>query len=99
MGTTRHTLGQTKEALEFMDKLDQLSEEKRDHLRLVFKGLVDCCLDDKMHGVVVLGHEGHQANVFTLNCNEMEAAYVLNQVTGSFNDMNMEDAPAKEMFN
>jgi predicted nucleotidyltransferase len=99
MGTTRHTLGQTKEALEFMDKLDQLSEEKRDHLRLVFKGLVDCCLDDKMHGVVVLGHEGHQASVFTLNCNEMEAAYVLNQVTGSFNDMNMADAPAKEMFN
>jgi hypothetical protein len=29
----------------------------------------------------------------------MEAAYILNQVTGSFNDMNMADAPAKEMFN
>jgi predicted nucleotidyltransferase len=99
MGTTRHTLGQTKEALEFMTKLDQLTEEKRDHLRLIFKGLVDCCLDDKMHGVVVLGHEDHHANVFTLNCNEMDAAFILSQVTGSFNDKNMEDAPAKEMFN
>ena len=95
----RRTLGQTKEALEFMEKLDQLTGEKRDHLRLIFKGLVDCCLDDKMHGVVVLGHEDHHANVFTLNCNEMDAAFILSQVTGSFNDKNMEDAPAKEMFN
>jgi predicted nucleotidyltransferase len=95
----RRALGQTKEALEFMEKLDQLTGEKRDHLRLIFKGLVDCCLDDKMHGVVVLGHEDHHANVFTLNCNEMDAAFILSQVTGSFNDKNMEDAPAKEMFN
>jgi hypothetical protein len=48
---------------------------------------------------VVLGHEDSHAGIFTLNCNEMEAAYILNQVTGSFNDMNMADAPAKEMFN
>lgn len=95
----RRALGQTKEALEFMEKLDQLTGEKRDHLRLIFKGLVDCCLDDKMHGVVVLGHEDHHANIFTLNCNEMDAAFILSQVTGSFNDKNMEDAPAKEMFN
>ena len=95
----RRTLGQNKEALDFMKKLEQLTEEKRDHLRLIFKGLVDCCLDDKMHGVVVLGHEDHHANIFTLNCNEMEAAFILNQVTGSFNDINMEDAPAKERFN
>ena len=95
----RRTIGQTKEALEFMTKIDSLSEEKRDYLRLVFKALVDCCLDDKMHGVVVLGHEDHHANIFTLNCNEMEAAFILSQVTGSFNDINMADAPAKEMFN
>jgi hypothetical protein len=95
----RRTIGQTKEALEFMEKIDQLSKEQRDHLRLVFKGLVDCCLDDKTHGVVVVGHEEQLASIYTLNCNEMEAAYILNQVTGSFNDMNMEDAPAKEMFN
>ena len=95
----RRTLGQNKEALDFMKKLEQLTEEKRDHLRLIFKGLVDCCLDDKMHGVVVLGHEDHHANIFTLNCNEMEAAFILSQVTGSFNDITMADAPAKEMFN
>ena len=95
----RRTLGQHKEALDFMKKLEQLTEEKRDHLRLIFKGLVDCCLDDKMHGVVVLGHEDHHANVFTLNCNEMEAAFILGQVMGGFNEMNMADAPAKEMFN
>jgi len=95
----RRTLGQNKEALDFVKKLEQLTEEKRDHLRLIFKGLVDCCLDDKMHGVVVLGHEDHHANIFTLNCNEMEAAFILGQVMGSFNEMNMADAPAKEMFN
>jgi hypothetical protein len=95
----RRTLGQTKEALEFMAKIDSLSEEKRDYLRVVFKGLVECCVDDKMHGVVVLGHEDHHASIYTMNCNEMEAAFILNQVTGSFNEINMADAPAKEMFN
>jgi hypothetical protein len=95
----RRTLGQSKEALEFMLKLDSLSEEKRDYLRVVFKGLVECCVDDKMHGVVVLGHEDHHASIYTMNCNEMEAAFILNQVTGSFNEINMADAPAKEMFN
>jgi hypothetical protein len=49
---------------------------------------------------VVMGHEEqHQAKVFTLNCNEMEAAFMLGQLTSSFNDINMMDAPAKEMFN
>lgn len=95
----RRTLGQTKEALEFMAKLDTLTEEKRDYLREVFKGIVECCVDDKMHGIVVLGHEDHRAGIYTLNCNEMEAAFILNQVTGSFNELNMRDAPAKEMFN
>ena len=96
----RRTLGQNKEALDFMKKLEQLTEEKRDHLRLIFKGLVDCCLDDKMHGLVVVGHEeGHHANIFTLNCSEMEASFILSQVSGSFNDINMADAPSKEMFN
>ena len=95
----RRTLGQTKEALEFMAKLDSLTEEKRNYLRAVFKGLVECCVDDKMHGVVVLGHEDSHASIYTMNCNEMEAAFILNQVTGSFNEMNMADAPAKERFN
>jgi hypothetical protein len=53
-----------------------------------------------MHGLVVMGHEEqHHAKVFTLNCNEMEAAFMLGQLTSSFNDINMMDAPAKEMFN
>jgi hypothetical protein len=96
----RRTLGQTKEALEFMAKIDSLSEEKRDYLRNIFKDLVECCIDDKMHGLVVMGHEEqHHAKVFTLNCNEMEASFMLGQLTSSFNDINMMDAPAKEMFN
>jgi hypothetical protein len=49
---------------------------------------------------VVVGHEeGHHANIFTLNCSEMEASFILSQVSGSFNDFNMADAPSKEMFN
>lgn len=96
----RRTLGQTKEALEFMLKLDSLTEEKRDYLRTIFKALVDCCIDDKMHGLLVVGHEdGHHANIFTLNCSEMEASFILSQVSNGFNDINMADAPAKEMFN
>jgi hypothetical protein len=64
-----------------MAKLDSLTEEKRDYLRTIFKGLVDCCLDDKMHGLLVLGHEEHpHASIYTLNCNEMEASFILSQV-------------------
>ena len=50
--------------------------------------------------MIVVGKEGDpRAEVFTLNCNEMDAAFMLSCLTESFMSANLEDAPAKEMFN
>jgi hypothetical protein len=97
---TRRTFEQTKESLEFMEQVDKLSQPQRDHLRTVVKRIVDCYLDDKAHGVMVLGHDNEEsATLLTINCNEFEAALILAKLDVFFADMNMADAPPKEKMN
>jgi len=100
MQEKRRTLGQTKEALEFMTQLDSLSQEQRDHLRLLVKKLVSAYIENDLHAIVVVGREDeHKAELFTVNCNEMEAANLLVKLNDFFNTMNTLDAPPKEMMN
>ena len=86
--------------MDFKDKIDQLNADQREHLRKAIERLVDCCVDETRHAVIVIGKEGDpRAEVFTLNCNEMDAAFMLSCLTETFMDANLADAPAKEMFN
>ena len=100
MQDQRRTLGQSKEALEFMEKVGQLNADQREHLRKTIERLVECCLDDSRHAVLVFGKEGEaRAELFTVNCNEMEAANLLVKLNDFFNTMNTLDAPPKELMN
>jgi len=99
MSETRRTIGQTKEALEFMASLDTLTQEQRDHLRILIKKLVSVYLEDDLHAVVVVGRDEEKAELFTVNCNEMEAANMLHKLNDFFTVMNTLDAPPKEMMN
>lgn len=100
MQNQKRTLGQTKEALEFMEKVSQLNSDQREHLRKTIERLVECCIDDSRHAVLVFGKEGDaRAELFTVNCNEMDAAFMLTTLAETFMDINTADAPAKEMFN
>lgn len=96
----RETLGDTKEALEFMAKLDAMSPEKREHMRIVVRGLVECYVRDDVRAVVVVSEDNNPfGELMTINCNDMEALGILNQVQGMMTEIVTADAPPKEMMN
>lgn len=96
----RDTLGQTKEALEFMAQIDSLSQEKRDHLRLVVKTLMKCYTDDKAHGVVLVDHEdSDRTEMLCINTSEMEAAMLVGVASAAMTNEIMADMPDKGMLN
>jgi hypothetical protein len=96
----RRTFEETKESLEFMEKVDQLSPEQREHMRILVKRIVECYLDEKSHGVIVIGKDDEvRATLLTVNCDEMEAAVTLAKLELLFTELNMADAPPKEMMN
>lgn len=97
---TRRTFEETKAALEFMEQVDQLSQEQREHLRIVVKKIIHCYLDPKHHAVIVVGSDDSEtAALLTINADEMEAALTLGKLEGMFKELNMEGAPPKEMMN
>lgn len=96
----RDTKEMTKGAIDFNAQIEKLTQEQREHLRKAIVGLVACCVDETRHAVIVLGRdEDPRAEVLTINCNEMDAAFMLSCLTETFMSANLEDAPAKEMFN
>ena len=96
----RRTIGQTKEALEFMEKIDQLNTQQRDHLRVVVKGIIECYLRDDYRAVLIAGRDGDdKAELMTINCTEMEAGVLVSKLGMALMDLNMADAPPKEMMN
>lgn len=96
----RDTLGTTKEALEFMVQVDSLSQEKRDHLRLVVKTLMKCYTDDKAHGVVLVDHDdSDRTEMLCINANEMDAAMIVGLAATAMTNDIMAEMPDKEMLN
>jgi hypothetical protein len=96
----RDTKEMTQGAIDFSAKIDKLTADQREHLRKAIEGLVECCIDETRHAVMVFGKdEDPRAEVLTINCNEMDAAFMLSCLTETFMSANLEDAPAKEMFN
>ena len=96
----RQTIGDTKEALEFMLKIDQLTQEQRHHMRAVIEALIDCCLDDEMRGVVVVGKDSDPyAMVMSINSNDMETSMLLSKVDEAFMLKHMRGAPPREELN
>lgn len=96
----RRTFEETKESLEFMEKVDSLNSQQREHMRILVKQIVECYLDEKAHGVIVIGRDDEEkATLLTVNCDEMEAAVTLAKLDVLFTELNMADAPPKEMMN
>lgn len=96
----RDTLGQTKEALEFLVKVDQLTSEQREHMRHVIEALIDCCLDETTRGVVVVGRDSDPyAAVMTINSSDMETSVLLSKVDEAFMLKHLRDLPPREELN
>jgi hypothetical protein len=96
----RRTIGETKEALEFMEKIDKLSKQQRDHLRVVVKGIIECYLQEDWRAVIIAGRDGDdKAELMTINCTELEAGVLVSKLGMALMDLNTVDAPPKEMMN
>lgn len=96
----RRTFEQTKDSLEFLHKVEQLSPEQRDHMRRLVELIIDCYLDDDKHAVLVAGSDTSEySTLLTVNCDEMQASITLSKLKDLFMDLNQADAPSKELLN
>jgi len=96
----RRTIGETKEALEFMVKIDQLTKEQRNHMRIIIEALIDCCLEEETRAVVVVGKDTDPyAMVMSVNSNDLETSVLLSKVDQAFMLKHMRDQPPKEQLN
>lgn len=74
--------------------------DQREHLRIVISELIQCYLNDDMHGLVLIGSEPYEKfKILAVNTNEMDAAKLLSTASSYIQDSVMDDAPPKELFN
>jgi len=92
-------LTETEKAME--ERVAKLSNKEREHLKECIQRLVLCYGDDPCTGILLVkGHlVGGVGEVITLNCNDMDAAEILEGMRDYFEHINMRNAPPKEMFN
>ena len=77
-----------------------MTDAQKDHFKTLVYALLQCYAEDRQAAVIVLGDlTDETASVVTVNCNEMDAAFMLSCLSETFMSANLEDAPAKEMFN
>lgn len=100
MDEMRKTIREVKDAKEFLDKLESLSPERREHMRIVVKSLMECYLRDDVRAIVVVSEDENPfGELLTINCNDMEAMGLLQKVSEVMLDVTTRDAPPKEMMN
>ncbi len=96
----RNTVAQTEDAIAFMAKVESMSQEARDHFKIVIEQLITCYLDEKSHAVVLIDHDDNDKTaMIAVNANEMEVANLLNIGALASASMVMEDMPDKGMLN
>jgi hypothetical protein len=80
--------------------LTKMSEEQRDHLRIVISEIIQCYIDDDLHGMVLIGKEPYVPfKIMAINTNEINAVHLLDAAAAYIDNAVMEDAPPKDKFN
>ena len=81
-------------------RVTAMSDQQRDHLRILIYEFIRCY--DKANkdcAVVIFGTGDSLDNIITMNCDSMEASQLLVGANDFFGYLNTKDAPPKEMFN
>lgn len=84
---------------ESLDRLMELSPDKRKHFALLLIHLAKCYADSEHNKAVVLVDTEDALLTFSVGADEMEAANMIQQANNVMNAVATADAPAKEMFN
>jgi hypothetical protein len=80
-------------------RLAVMTEEEREHFKMVVLQLVKCYGDDPDQAVLLIKSKGEMAGIITMNADDMEAAELLLEANDFFGYLNMAGAPPKEAFN
>jgi len=80
-------------------RLALMSEEEREHFKMVILQLVKCYGPDPDQAVLLIKSKGEMAGVITMNVDDMEAAELMLEANDFFGYLNMAGAPPKEAFN
>ena len=80
-------------------RLALMSEEERDHFKMVVLLLVKCYGPDPDQAVLLIKTDGEMAGLITMNADDMEAMELLLEANDFFGYLNMAGAPPKEAFN
>ena len=80
-------------------RLALMSEEEREHFKMVILLLVKCYGPDPNQAVLLIKSKGEMAGLITMNADDMEAAELLLEANDFFGYLNMAGAPPKEAFN
>jgi|GEM_PF-6175406 hypothetical protein len=89
------------ETAEDMERaLAKMDDEQRGHLKLLISELIQCYIDDELHGLVLIGRGQYAAlKMIAVNATDMSAAALLTMAGEYMHQVTMEDAPPKEKFN
>jgi len=80
-------------------RLALMSDEEREHFKMVVLQLIRCYGDDPDQAVLLIKSKGEMAGLITMNADDMEAAELLLEANDFFGYLNMAGAPPKEAFN
>jgi len=84
----------------FAKRLEEMSEDDREHFKNLIEVLSRCYGKDAAQGVVIISLPGSPVNeVVSMNCDDMEAHNLIKSVEDYFVFINTMDAPPKEKFN
>jgi len=87
-------------AADMQQALEKMTEDQREHLRIVITELIQCYLDDDTHGMVLVGKAPYNRfAIMAVNTNELDAAELLGAANTYVQESVMYDAPPKEKFN
>ena len=85
---------------EMARRVDAMTDEEQQHFKQIIMRVVLCFGKDAMQGVFITSKPtAATLGLFTINCEEMEAATMLLGANEYIGFLNMQDAPAKEKFN
>ena len=80
-------------------RLAVMSDEEREHFKMVVLQLIQCYGEDPDQAVLLVKSKGEMSGLITMNVDDMEAASLLLEANDFFGYLNMAGAPPKEAFN
>jgi hypothetical protein len=81
-------------------KILAMSLEERNQLQGILAMIVECYGEGEGQAAMVFSLKGSEmAELITVNCNEMDAAELIDAAEAIMHHVNVKDAPPREQFN